>query len=392
MDMLYRPLGKTGRAISILGFGCMRLPIIAPTGKSTDAFDPAKAIDEEAAATMMRHAFEQGVNYFDTAYPYHGGQSEIVLGRGVKAFRDKIMLATKSPTWLVQSAGDFDRLLDEQLGKLQTDHLDVYLLHALNKGIWPRLKQCDFAGFLDRIKADGRARHVGFSFHDDAATFEEIVDAYDWDVCQIQYNYYDVEFQAGTRGLRYAAGKGLGVIIMEPLRGGRLTGRIPPAVRALWDSAPVKRTPAEWALRWVWNHPEVSTALSGMSAMEQVAENLRIAGTGLPGSLSPEELALVDRVRDTYRAILKVPCTGCAYCMPCPNGVNIPQNFTLYNEAFMFGDPDMAAFVYNRFLPPPSRASACLACGACEPHCPQGIPIMEELGKARTLLSRPGAQ
>ncbi len=386
--MLYRPLGRTGLEVSILGFGCMRLPIVDPTGKSTDAFDPSKRVDDEAATAMIRHAFRQGVNYFDSAYPYHNGQSETVLGAAVKPFRDRILLATKSPVWLVQCRDDFDRLLDEQLARLETDHLDVYLLHALNKSIWPKLKGCDVIGFLDRVRTDGRARHVGFSFHDDVGTFEEIVDAYAWEVCQIQYNYYDTNFQAGTRGLRYAAARGLGVVVMEPLRGGRLAGRVPPAVQALWETAPVRRTPAEWALRWVWNHPEVATALSGMTVMEQVRENLAIASAGQPGSLTPEELAFVEQVGEAYRTMLKVPCTGCAYCMPCPAGVNIPQNFVLYNEAFMFGDPEMAAFFYNRFLPQPARAAACTECGACEPLCPQGIAVREELKRVRELLSR----
>ena len=305
--MLYRKLGKTGREVSVLGFGCMRLPLKYGLKKATDVFDSTKPIDEDQATAMIHYAIEQGVNYFDTAYPYHGGQSETFLGRALSGYRDRVMLATKSPIWLVQTPMDFDRFLDEQLGKLNTFYVDFYLLHSLGRQGWQRMKELGALDFLDGIRKDGRARYVGFSFHDDVKIFQEIVDGYDWAMCQIQYNYFDENYQAGKEGLRYAANKGLGVVVMEPIRGGKLAGAIPAQVQDLWDSAAEKRTPAEWALRWVWNHPEVSTALSGVSAMAQIEENILIADRAVPNSLTPADLELIDRV------------TGCLlYTSPSP--------------------------------------------------------------------------
>ena len=386
--MLYRKLGKTGRKVSVLGFGCMRLPLKHGLDKATDVFDPTKPIDEDQATAMIHYAIEQGVNYFDTAYPYHGGQSEAFLGKALAGYRDRVMVATKSPIWLVQTAADFDRFLDEQLGKLNTSYVDFYLLHSLGRQSWQRMKDLGALPFLDRVAADGRARFVGFSFHDEVKIFKEIVDGYDWAMCQIQYNYFDEHYQAGKEGLQYAAAKGLGVVIMEPLRGGKLTGAIPPEVQALWDSAAEKRTPAEWALRWVWNHPEVSTALSGVSAMAQVKENIRIADKGAPNSLTPAELELIDRVTGTYRSMVKVDCTGCAYCVPCPNGVDIPLNFSLYNDTFMFKDSEIAYMIYAHFTAPEQRASNCAECGECEEHCPQHLEIREELKNVHARLSQ----
>jgi len=298
------------------------------------------------------------------------------------------MVATKSPIWLVQTAADFDRFLDEQLGKLKTHYVDFYLLHSLGRQSWQRMKDLGALPFLERILKDGRARFAGFSFHDEVKIFKEIVDGYDWAMCQIQYNYFDEHYQAGKEGLRYAAAKGLGVVVMEPLRGGKLTGAIPPEVQALWDSAAEKRTTAEWALRWVWNHPEVSTALSGVSARAQIEENIRIADKGAPNSLTPAELELIDRVTGTYRSMVKVDCTGCAYCVPCPNGVDIPLNFSLYNDTFMFKDSDIAYMIYTHFTAPEQRASNCAECGECEEHCPQHLEIREELKRVHARLSQ----
>ena len=377
--MLYRKLGKSDCNVSILGFGCMRLPMRSGSNSVVDRFDPNNAIDEELATQMVQYAIDRGVNYFDTAYPYHNGKSETILGKALKGYRDKVMLATKLPTWLAKKREDFDRLLDEQLKKLDTNYLDVYLLHGLGRQRWAEMKELKVLDFLDRIRADGRARYVGFSFHDDVRIFKEIVDGYEWTLCQIQYNYFDEHYQAGKEGLTYAASRGLGVVVMEPLRGGKLTERIPNEVQVLWDSAEKKRTPAEWALRWVWNHPEVSTALSGMSAMNQVKENIKLANDGEPNSLSREELSIIDQVKETYKRMLKIDCTGCAYCIPCETGVNIPLNFTLYNDTFMFKDPEMNVLFYNEMLAPEQRASNCAECGECEEHCPQHIKIMNEL-------------
>jgi uncharacterized protein len=250
------------------------------------------------------------------------------------------------------------------------------------------MKELGALDFLNKVLAGGRIRYAGFSFHDDMKIFKEIVDSYDWAMCQIQYNYFDESYQAGKEGLKYAASKGAGLVIMEPLRGGKLTDRIPEKIQKLWDLAPVKRTPAEWALRWVWNHPEVSTALSGMSSMAQLIENIRIAEYADAGTLSGDELQVVAEVCGVYRNMLPIGCTGCAYCVPCPNGVNIPLNFSLYNDSYMFKDEDLNFMLYNHMLTPEQRASNCAECGECEEQCPQQIKIPEELKKVRTRLAQ----
>jgi hypothetical protein len=386
--MLYRKLGKTNLNVSILGFGCMRLPIQNGSGSSTDIFDPNKAINEEEAKKMIRYAIGEGVNYFDTAYPYHSGKSEPLLGKSLKEHRDKVMIATKLPVWLVKEKKDFEKFLDKQLKRLETNYLDVYLLHGLNRQVWPSMLQLKVFEFLNQIQADGRVRHVGFSFHDDVKIFKEIVDSYDWKLCQIQYNFFDENYQAGKEGLTYAASKGLGVVVMEPLRGGKLTDRMPGEIQAIWESAEKKRTPAEWALRWVWNHPEVSTALSGVSTMGQIMENVRVANEGKPNSLSDKELSIISQVKEAYRRMLKIDCTGCAYCMPCETGVNIPLNFSLYNDLFMFKDAGINLLLYNEMLSPEQRASACTECGKCEEQCPQHLQIQEELKVVHRALFR----
>jgi predicted aldo/keto reductase-like oxidoreductase len=233
--------------------------------------------------------------------------------------------------------------------------------------------------FLDRILADGRVRHVGFSFHDDIKIFKEIVDSYDWEMCQIQYNYYDENYQAGRAGLNYAFEKGLGVIAMEPLRGGRIVDRIPDEIQSVWDTATVKRPPVEWAFRWLWNQPGTAMALSGMSNMAQVLQNVDLAGEAEANSLTENERNIIIEVTAIYRRMMKVDCTSCAYCMPCPHGVNIPMNFSLYNDMFMFKDPELNIMLYNYMLPPEQRASACTECGECEEVCPQHIAIIHDL-------------
>jgi predicted aldo/keto reductase-like oxidoreductase len=386
--MLYRLLKEI--PVSILGFGAMRLPLVGGTEKPTDSFDPARTIDEEETARMIEYAIRYGVNYFDAAYNYHGGKSEVVLGKILKPHRDRVIIATKLPVFLVKERGDFDRFLDEQLRRLQTPCLDFYLLHGLNAKTWESSKGMDVLPFLDRAKSDGRVRHVGFSFHDTLAVFKEIADAYDWTMCQIQYNYLDEQYQAGKEGLKYAASRGIGVAVMEPLRGGKLA-RVPPTVERLLDSSVEKRRPAEWGLRWAWNHSEVGTVLSGMSTLDQVQENIRFAEEGRADSLSADDLAIVRRARKAYRRLLKVDCTGCAYCMPCSSGVNIPMNFSLYNDVMTFSDPT-GVMVYNAFMLPEQRASACVDCGECEEKCPQHIPIREELKKVHATLYRESSE
>jgi predicted aldo/keto reductase-like oxidoreductase len=346
----------------------MRLPI---KGERED-------IDESEATRMVRYAIDHGVNYVDTAYGYHGGNSERFVGRVLKdGYRDKVRLATKLPCWEVKAPEDFDRLLNEQLGKLQTEHIDFYLLHALNQESWHKVRDFGVLRWSEGAIADGRIGHLGFSFHDKYEVFQEIVDAYDgWTFCQIQHNYMDIENQAGTKGLQYAASKGLAVVIMEPILGGRLVDP-PESVQKVWDTAPTKRTPAAWALHWLWNQPEVSVVLSGMSAMEQVKENVASAGESAIGSLTAEELALVGQVRERYQQLCPIPCTKCGYCMPCPNGVDIPRNFETYNEGVMYDKPEGAREAYNNWIPEDKRASACIQCRECEEKCPQSILISE---------------
>ncbi len=365
--MQYRNFGKLNWKVSALGFGCMRLPTI--DGKSGN-------IDQEKVTGMIHRAIEAGVNYFDTAYAYHDQKSEPALGKALEGgYRENIRIATKSPIWLINESDDFDRLLNEQLQRLQTKTVDFYLLHALNRESWAKVQRLDLLQYAEAAKADGRIRYLGFSFHDNLETFKKIVDDYDaWDFCQIQYNYMDVDFQAGTEGLHYAASKGLGVVVMESLRGGKLAAEIPSS-RPLWDSAPQKRTPADWALQWLWNQPEVSVALSGMGTLSQVEENIASANTSRIGSLSAADIALIDQVREVIQSLSPIPCTRCEYCMPCPNGVNIPQNFDIYNQAAMFDDLPASLFAYKTSIADSARAANCIQCEECLSKCPQQIPI-----------------
>jgi uncharacterized protein len=376
--MNYRTFGKLDWQVSALGFGAMRLPVIDR--------DPAR-IEEDEATRMIRYAIDQGVNYVDTAYTYHRDESERFLGRALQdGYRQRIRLATKLPCWKVESAADFDRFLDEQRERLQTESIDFYLLHSLDAKSWAKMRDLGVLGWAEGALGDGRIGHLGFSFHDTLEAFQEILDASDlWTFCQIQYNYMDVEYQAGTAGLRYAANKGLAVVIMEGLRGGMLTGQVPPQVQQIWDSAPVQRTPADWALQWLWNQPEVSVVLSGMSTMEQVVENVESAGRSGVGKMGPEELAAVDRVREQYQALCAIPCTRCQYCLPCPSGVAIPDVFEIYNDLLMYGDNGRARLFYS-WIEEEKRAQACIECGECLEKCPQGIEIPEWLKKVHAVL------
>jgi predicted aldo/keto reductase-like oxidoreductase len=376
--MKYRRFGKLDWRVSALGFGCMRLPTIGEGNAN---------IDEPEATRMLHYAIDHGVNYVDTAYPYHGGNSELVVGRALQGgYRQKVRLATKLPCWKVKAAEDFDKFLNEQLEKLQTDHIDFYLLHSLNEKSWHNMRDLGATQWAEGAIADGRIGHLGFSFHDKYEVFQEIVDAYDgWTFCQIQYNYVDIENQAGTKGLQHAASKGLALVIMEPILGGRLVNP-PEPIQELWDTARVKRTPADWALQWLWNQPEVSVVLSGMSTMEHVEENVVSADASGLDTLSAEELALVGQVRDKYRELCPIPCTKCGYCMPCPNGVDIPRNFDVYNQGVMYDKADYSRTEYNNWIPEEARASACIQCRECEEKCPQNIPISEWMPSVHEVL------
>jgi hypothetical protein len=384
--LLYRDFGKTNEKVSALAFGCMRLPIIGD--------DPTN-IHEENAINMIRYAIDDGVNFIDTAYPYHGvgldhpGSSEPLVAKALKdGYRERVKIATKLPIWILETREDMDKYLNEQLGRMETDCIDFYMIHGINMAYWEKIKKLGFEEFLDQAIADGRIKHAGFSFHHRIELFKEVVDYYDWSFCLIQYNYLDEDYQAGKEGLKYAYNMGLGVAVMEPLRGGQLTASIPLEVQEILKKADDTRSPADWALRWVWNHPEVSVVLSGMTTQEQVEENVKIAGEAEPNSLTDAELDAISQVKSIFKDRLKINCTSCGYCLPCPSGVNIPENFTRYNDYHLFGSPETKGsyqFSYDAGLIGDERASACIECGICEEHCTQDIPIILELKKVKEL-------
>ncbi|MCP4752656.1 MAG: aldo/keto reductase [Proteobacteria bacterium] len=367
--MKYRPFGNLDWQVSVLGFGAMRLPVVDK--------DQSK-IDEPEAIKMIRHAIDNGVNYVDTAYPYHGGHSEALVAKALQdGYREKVKLATKMPSWFIQKPEDFDRFLGEQLERLQTDCIEFYLLHGMNKDQWPKLRDLGVLDWAEKAKADGRIQYLGFSFHDDYEIFKEIIDAYaKWDFCQIQYNFMDTEFQAGTKGLKYATEKGVAVVVMEPLRGGQLTKEPPESVARIWANATTQRSQADWALQWIWNQPEVPVVLSGMTTMRHVEENLASADRSEIGLLNKEELDLVDQVRQEYLNKTPVLCTECNYCIPCPNEVNIPRIIKLYNEGMIFDDHRRARYFYRQ-IPEANQGNNCDACHECEEVCPQEIMVSE---------------
>ena len=383
--MQYRDFGQIDFKPSALGFGAMRLPVLTDADGKPDF----KRIDYPLATEMLHKAVDAGVNYVDTAWMYHEDTSEVWLGEALKGgYRERVKIATKMPVWNVEKPSDFDRILGTQLERLQVDHVDFYLLHGLDAGHWQAVLEHGQLASAERALADGRIGHLGFSFHDAYEEFETILAATDlWEFVQIQYNYMDEEYQAGRKGLELAAGKGLGVIVMEPVRGGALARNLPPQVQAVWDEAPVKRSPAEWALQWVWNHPEVSFLLSGMSTMEHVEDNLSFADRSRPGLLTRDELALVARVRDLYRELSPIPCTSCRYCMPCPQGVAIPDVLELYNDAHMYDNLQRQQMAYRVFFSDNERADSCTACGECVDKCPQGIDVPAWLEKAQAFLT-----
>jgi len=379
--MRYRSFGKLDWKVSALGFGAMRLPIAGG--------EPAK-INETEAVEMIRYAFDNGVNYIDTAYPYHGGNSESLVGRILRSgYRDKVCLATKMPTWLVNSQEDMDKCFNEQLFRLQVDYVDFYLLHGLNKDRWKKLTELNVLQWLESKVDERKIRYLGFSFHDEYDVLKNIINSYDgWAMCQILYNYVDADFQAGTKGLQYAASKGLAVVVMEPIAGGRLAITPLPEIQSIWNEADVKRTSADWALRWVWDHPEVSVVLSGMSTMQQVKENVESANHSRPHALTEKELNIIMRVAQKYKELGLVGCTGCRYCLPCPQGVNIPQIISLYNEFFVKNRSDEVKSKYWNYVTPESQAKRCARCKTCEELCPQQLPISEIISRAAFIFEQ----
>lgn len=383
--MLYRKMPGNGDELSILGFGCMRLPLKAD-----------KSVDQERSVSQIRYSIDKGVNYVDTAWPYMGGQSERILGKALESgYREKVKVADKLPIWLVNSRRDMDKYLSKQLDILKVDKIDYYLIHSLYGPSWERVKKLGIADFLDSAIKDGRIVNAGFSYHGLPQDFNRVVDGYPWTFCQIQYNFLDEENQAGTAGLEYAASKGLGIIVMEALRGGNISRPTPPAeIKELWDSAKTKRTPAEWALRWVWNRPEVTMVLSGMNEESHIEENIRIAGEAKPNSLNKDELDLVKKVAVKYKDLMKVNCTGCGYCMPCPEGVRIPTCFETYNNIHVFKMGENAKFLYSlrmgsHMAGETGHASKCTECGECIEKCPQNIQIPDELKKVASQMESP---
>ncbi|MCP4720513.1 MAG: aldo/keto reductase [Desulfobacteraceae bacterium] len=374
--MLYRKMPKTNEKLSALGFGCMRLPVLK-----------GGMIDKKRAIAQIRHAVDQGVNYIDTAWPYHGGQSEPLVGEALGyGYRDKAYIATKLPSWMVTDRAHMDFFLDAQLKLLKTEQIGYYLIHNLAGPMWESLKQMEVLEFIDRAKQSGKIKYAGFSFHGRVDDFKTIVDDYPWEFCQVQYNYLDEFHQAGTQGFEYAAKKKFGVIIMEPLRGGNLgLPEPPPKIDAVWQEAKILRTPVEWALRWVWDRPEVTTVLSGMNEEAHIKENLAIAAKASANSLTPREHGLVKKDNAAYKKLMKVDCTGCEYCKPCPEEVNISAAFEILNKLHLFKNEEEAKFMYAIRCGgifsggEPGYASQCIQCGECLDKCPQEIPIPDVL-------------
>ena len=367
--------------VSALGFGCMRLPVLG----GDDA-----AIDGQALDAMLRAANELGVNYIDSAYVYHKGKSEEVIGAALDrtGLRGRFHLATKSPVWKAESIGDWDRFLGEQLERLGAERIDFYLLHALSKERWDKARRLGVLEFLERARASGRIGHVGFSFHDNYPVFEEIVRGYEgWEFCQVQYNYLDRDYQAGEKGIALAAERELGVIVMEPLRGGALA-RPPRAVREVFFKYPTPRMPAEWALRFAWDRQEVATVLSGMGSVDQMRENAAVAEAARANALTRDESAIIAEAARVFKSKEAVPCTACGYCMPCPHGVAIPDVFERYNAASMFDTAVGSDEWYKSgYAAKGQGGDSCLACGECLPKCPQRIAIPDELKKAHSRLA-----
>lgn len=367
--MNYR-MSRTGEPISILGYGCMRF-----SRKGT-------GIDLEKAERELMEAIEAGVNYLDTAYIYTGSEAAVgeILERNDA--RERVSIATKLPQYLIRGRKAIDRYFDEQLSRLRTDRIDYYLMHMLTDvAAWEKLCRLGIEEWVEQKKAAGQIRNIGFSYHGDTEGFLAILDAYDWDFCQIQYNYLDEHTQAGRRGLEVAAERGIPVIIMEPLRGGKLVDLMPDAGKRIIARSPHGWSAAEWAFRWLWDQPQVTCVLSGMNSLEMVRENCRVASEVRSGAFTEEDFALIAQVRDAINERVKIGCTGCGYCMPCPHGVDIPAAFRCYNAMFTEGRMNGRGEYWQTvsLRRRPAFATQCVACGACESHCPQHLPIIESL-------------
>ncbi len=369
--MRYRMKNKTQATTSLLGFGCMRFPV------KEDG-----TIDEEKTFEMLETAYQRGVNYYDTAYPYHNQTSELVLGKWLSTKkRESLYVTSKSPVWLIENDQDFDRFLEEQLTKLQTDYLDFYLLHALSQERWDKIKAIHLLDHLQAVKDSGKIKRIGFSFHDRYELFEEILNSYDWDFCQIQFNYMDTDYQAGLKGYKLAESKGIPMVIMEPIKGGQLAN-VPDEIKDVFRSIHPDWSDASWALRYVASHENVYTVLSGMSTLDQVLDNLKTFDEFVP--LNSIELEAIEKAKALFAARVQVPCTGCRYCMPCPFGIDIPGNFSILNNAHIYNRFEEAKKKYQSLEQ--ARAEFCHQCGACMKQCPQHIQIPSKLEQVKKEL------
>lgn len=376
--MQYRKFDKISKEASVFGLGCMRFNGPA----SGDSI-----IDEQKAISLIRRAIDGGVNYLDTAYVYLDKTSETVVGKALRdGYRDKVTIATKMPIEAVKNRDDMEKLLEEELQKLQTDHIDFYLMHGIDKAKWLRFKEIGADVFFEEMKKAGKIRYKCFSFHGSYEDFEYIIKDYDWDMVQIQYNYMDINNQAGTKGLKLAGELGIPVVIMEGLLGGKLA-KAPSNVQALYDAFPTKRSAVEWAFRWLGNNPQIMTILSGCNEAEQIDENLRIFDNVTVNCMSDEEKQLMDKVREAYNDRTKIGCTGCRYCMPCPNGVDIPGTFAVWNEASLYETDPKTSWPYMMITQHQATPDKCVECGACEAACPQHLSIIESLKTAWTQIN-----
>jgi predicted aldo/keto reductase-like oxidoreductase len=368
--MQRRNYGKTGYEVSLLGMGCMRLPRLADG-----------TVDREKAYELIRYAADHGVNYFDTAYVYHNRTSEEVLGEALEGERrKKVKIATKQPFAMMRTQAAIRENLEKTLKKLRTDYLDVYLIHGIGGAIWPDIQKREIIKEYERFREEGLIRAIGFSYHGNYDSFRQILTSYDWDMCQVQHNFLDTDREVTAKGLELAGERGAALVIMEPLRGGGLASGSR-AVNRIYAAAPVKRSPVEWAFRYVANFPQVSTILSGMTTLEQLKENIEIFSKPdvLPGCLSAEETDMLARIKDAYESVITIPCTSCEYCLPCPQNVQIPSVFQRYNTAMMFENFESSKRTYMFLTRTGNDASNCVECGTCETKCPQSIPIIEQL-------------